>query len=474
LTAAKLVATFRDVAAMDHLVRRIDSSRPLLALALAVAILPGTAACAPGSSGAVESRPNILLITVDTLRADHMSSDGYARPTSPFVDSLAKEGVRFERAYSSSSWTTPSVVSMLTSTYQNRHGMGARLRGVPKMWSRIPEELPSLAESLQQHGYRTFGLVANTNLSAERGFDRGFDRFECLGMADLDVVDRTITPWLGEIGGRESPWFLWLHMLDPHGPYRARKPWIESFETEYSRYGWLDNMASETFAKRAPKMQPRQLQAIRAVYDSEIRAADEFLRRLFDRLEGARDAFVLFTSDHGEEFLEHGGTLHGRALFEESIRIPFIVRLPDRRLAGTVVQQAVSLVDVLPTILGAAGVEPDEPTAGINLIGPQGISVPRERVIVAELLRGVPERATTDGRWKLISRAERTELYDLREDPGEKINLAQKHPERVEKFKTVLAAFERQNRPTSATPEEIEITPEELEALRALGYVGAD
>ena len=446
----------------------------LLTLVLTAAVLPGAAACAGKPSGTVELRPNILLISVDTLRADHLSSDGYDRPTSPFVDGLAKQGVRFERAYATSSWTTPSVVSMLSSTYQNRHRMGARLRGVPKLWSRIPEELPNLAESLRRHGYRTFGLAANTNLSAERGFDRGFDRFECLGMVDLDVVDRAITPWLDEIGHGEGAWFLWLHMLDPHGPYRARKPWIESFDSESSSYGWLDNMASETLSKLAPRMPPRQLDVIRALYDSEIRATDEFLRRLFDRLEGAHDAFVLFTSDHGEEFLEHGGTSHGRALFEESIRIPFIVRLPGRRLAGTVGQQAVSLVDVLPTILGAAGIVPDERTAGINLLGAKGISVPPKRTVVAELLRGAPERATTDGRWKVIIKEERTELYDLKKDPGEQTNLSQIHPKRVEKSRVFLAAFERQNPPATTTPEEIEITPEELEALRALGYVGTD
>ncbi len=466
-------ARFRQVF-MDHPVRRIGSSRPLLAVILAVAAVSVAGGCRPEPSGAAESRPNILLISIDTLRADHMSSDGYDRPTSPFVDSLAKEGVRFEHAYATASWTTPSVVSMLTSTYQTRHRMGARLRGVPKVWTRIPEELPNLAESLRRHGYRTFGLVANTNLSAERGFDRGFDRFENLGMADLDAVDRTITPWLDEIGRGEGPWFLWLHMLDPHGPYTAREPWVESFDAEYARYRWLDSMATEVFAQRAPKMQPRQLDVMRALYDSEIRATDEFLRRLFDGLPGAQDAFVLFTSDHGEEFLEHGGTLHGRVLFEESIRIPFIVRLPDRRLAGTVVQQAVSLVDVLPTILGAAGVEPDARTAGINLIGPQGISLPGERMVVAELLRGVPERAVTDGRWKVIFSERPTELYDLREDPGEQTNLAQSQPERVEEFRTVVAAFERQNRPTAATPEQVEITPQELEALRALGYVGSE
>jgi len=448
--------------------------RSLLTLVFTASVVWGTSACAAKSSGGAESRPNILLISVDTLRASHLSSNGYARPTSPFIDSLAEQGVRFERAYATSSWTTPSVVSMLSSTYQNRHGMGARMLGVPAVWSRIPQELPNLAESLKRRGYRTFGLVANTNLSAERGFDRGFDRFECLGMVDLDDVERTLTPWLDEIGRGPGPWFLWLHMLDPHAPYRARRPWIESFDDEFSNYGWLDSLASETFSKLAPRMQPRQLDVIRAVYDSEIRDTDEFLRRLFDRLEGAHGAFVLFTSDHGEEFLEHGGTLHGRTLFEESIRIPFIVRLPDRRLAGTVVEQAVSLVDVLPTILGAAGVEPDERAAGVNLIGRRGVSVPLGRTVVAELLRGVPERAAIDGRWKFISKGERTELYDLEQDPGETTNLASADPQRVKKFRAALIAFEQKNSPVTATSEKIEITPEQLEALRALGYVGDD
>jgi arylsulfatase A-like enzyme len=139
-----------------------------------------------------------------------------------------------------------------------------------------------------------------------------------------------------------------------------------------------------------------------------------------------------------------------------------------------VVSQAVSLIDVLPTILGAAGVEPDERAAGVNLIGPRGVSVPRGRMVVAELLRGVPERAAIDGRWKFISKDARTELYDLREDPDEQTNLAQKDPKRVEQFRAALADFERQHPPVTADPEQVEITPEELEALRALGYVAPE
>jgi arylsulfatase A-like enzyme len=445
-----------------------------LALATAATIL---LAAGPGCAPPPDPKPNILLISIDTLRADHLATYGYDRPTSPFVDSLAAQGIRFDRAYATSSWTTPSVVSMITSSYPTRHRMGGRIRGVPRVWSRIPDGLPNLAEALRLRGYRTFGLVANTNLAADRGFDRGFDRFECLGTADLDRVDEAIAPWLDEIGRGEGPWFFWLHMLDPHGPYNGRTPWIESFEPAHASHAWLDGMTSERLVKYADRFSERHMDVVRALYDSEIRDMDEFLRSLFDRMPGAEDAFVLFTADHGEEFLDHGGMLHGRTLFDEQVRIPFIVRLPEGRFAGTVVDDAVSLVDVLPTIIGAAGGEPAEGAAGIDLIGPDGPSVPDGRVVVAELLRGVPERATIDGRWKFISKPgspDRLELYDLNGDPSERANLAGDLTDRVAHFQELLAAFERAHTPVTEELEQTDITPEQLEALRALGYVAPE
>lgn len=443
-------------------------------MAAATVLLAARPGCAPPPPA---PKPNILLISIDTLRADHLATYGYPRATSPFIDGLAAEGIRFDRAYATSSWTTPSVVSMITSSYPTRHRMGGRFRGVPRVWNRIPEGLPNVAETLRLHGYRTFGLAANTNLAADRGFDRGFDRYECLGTADLDRVDEAIAPWLDEIGRGEGPWFFWLHMLDPHGPYNGRTPWIEDFEPAYASYAWLDGMTSERLVKYADRFSEQQMDVVRALYDSEIRDMDDFLRGLFDRLPGAEDAFVLFTSDHGEEFLDHGGMLHGRTLFDELVRIPFIVRLPERRFAGTVVEEAVSLVDVLPTIIGAAGAEPDRGAAGIDLIGPDGPSIPDGRVVVAELLRGDPERATIDGRWKLITQAgrpDRLELYDLSGDPSESANLAGDHTERVAYFQDFLTAFEQAHAPAAEPLEQTDITPEQLEALRALGYVAPE
>lgn len=445
-------------------------------LGLAAAVLLAIAARPGCESRPPAGPPDILLISVDTLRADHLSSSGYARPTSPFLDGLAAEGIRFEHAYATSSWTTPSVVSMLTSAYPSRHRMGGRFSGVPRVWSRIPEALPTLAESLRSLGYRTYGLAANVNLAAERGFDRGFDRYRCLGTADLDVVGRALGPWLEEIGRGEGPWFFWLHMLDPHGPYNGRRPWIESFEPELEEHSWLDGMPSERIVRFAERFNERQMDAVRALYDSEIRATDEFLRDLFERLPGADDAFVLFTSDHGEEFLEHGGMLHGRTLFDESVRIPLIVRLPDRRFAGAVSSGVVSLVDVVPTILAAAGAGPRDDAAGIDLVGDEGPAVPADRVVVTELLRGDPERAVREGRWKLIagsSRPELARLYDLEEDPGEQTDVAGRFPDRVARLHEILADFERTHRPVEL-PAPTELTPEQIEALRALGYVGSD
>ena len=449
----------------------IRACRQLALAAAATVLLAARPGCAPLPP---DPKPNILLISIDTLRADHLATYGYARPTSPFIDSLAAQGVRFDRAYATSSWTTPSVVSMITSSYPTRHRMGGRFRGVPRVWSRIPEGLPNLAEALRLHGYRTFGLVANTNLAADRGFDRGFDRYECLGTADLDRVDAAIAPWLDEIGRGEGPWFFWLHMLDPHGPYNGRTPWIESFEPSYASHAWLDGMTTERLVKYASRFSAQHMDVVRALYDSEIRDMDDFLHGLFDRLPGAQDAFVLFTSDHGEEFLDHGGMLHGRTLFDELVRIPFIVRLPEQRFAGTVVDEAVSLVDVLPTIIGAAGAAPENGAAGIDLIGPDGPSIPDGRVVVAELLRGDPERATIDGRWKFIiktGRPDGLELYDLSADPSESTNLAGDLTDRVAHFQDILVAFEQAHAPVTAPLEQTDITPEQLEALRALGYV---
>jgi len=447
-------------------------NRAAQAFAFAAALTAAGATHGAPAPEAKPAKPNILLLSVDTLRADRLSLYGNEHPTSPFIAELAGEGLRFEHAYATSSWTVPSVVSMLTGVY--RHGMGQRLAGSDRSWSVIPESLPTLAQVLQAAGYRTFGLTANLNVPAERGFDRGFDRFLCIGSRDSDEVEVALGPWLKDIASAE-PWFVWVHLFDPHGPYRSRQPWAAQFDPEVERYEWLDGFRTETWASRAKHFPTPIIKAALALYDSEIRYADEYVRRLFEALPAARKAFVLFTSDHGEEFLEHGGTLHGGALYEESIRIPLVVRFPDRRLAGTVVHEAVSLVDVMPTVAGIAGAESVPPTDGIRLFGPDGVAVPGDRVVFSELLRGArgSVRAMVDGRWKLIASDGRgdPQLFDLQQDPGEQVDLADSHPEVLARFAGALADFEKIHLEPADDLEQAPVTPETIEQLKALGYV---
>jgi len=451
----------------------------LLLLAASAGALPGcSTSTAPGPlprAGQPAPRPNLFLISVDTLRADHLSSYGYGRPTSPFVDGLARGGIRFANAYAPSSWTVPSMVSMVTGAYQSRHGTGGRAGRGGAAIAVIPAELPLLAELLQRAGYRTYGLTANINVPVEAGFARGFDRFECLGSVDLETVERAIDPWLAQIGGGGEPWFFWLHLFDPHGPYRAKRPWIDEFAPGWGRFRWLDGLAPEQFARRARTLPRPALEAAIAMYDSDIRATDEFLRRVFARFPAAHEALTLFTSDHGEEFLEHGLTLHGGDLYNEQIRVPFVLRLPGGRGAGTVVEGAVSLVDVLPTLLGAAGIAPPAGLPGLDLQAPGALDVPRDRVVWSELLRGPKLRASCDARWKMLTDSRdpgADQLFDLVADPGERTNLVAGQPAQAARRRGLVAAFDRDNVPTSAPPGRIEMTPEQIEKLKALGYVG--
>jgi len=451
-------------------------SRVAIATLLAVALV-STACDGPPSSttepAPTPAPPDVFLISIDTLRPDHVSAYGHERKTTPFIDGLAEQGVLFTRAYSTTSWTAPALVSMLTSSYPSRHGVGQGVHGPRGRWEVIPEELPSLPELFREHGYRTYGLTANFGLPAERGFARGFDRYECVGAVDLEQVRLAAAPWLAELHeGR--PWLFWLHLFDPHAPYLAREQWLNSVEPLPSgRFEELDGLAANRLPTVARDLDDERLNYLRALYDSEIRAVDEYLREIFDAVPRAREALVVFVADHGEEFLEHGGMLHGKTLFEESIRVPLIVRLPDGRLAGTVHDGPVSIVDILPTIAESAGIPLPPGLAGVSLFGPQGLRDPEPRSVVAELLRGAGIRAWVGKRWKYVAEAGNPstgQLFDLEHDPGEIRDLAGDEPERAGRLGRELADFAGRN-VQSAVPEETEMTPEQAEALRTLGYV---
>jgi arylsulfatase A-like enzyme/peptidoglycan/LPS O-acetylase OafA/YrhL len=418
------------------------------------------------------SRPNIVLISIDTLRSDHVSGLGYGRPTTPVLDALARDGTIFTRAYSTASWTAPAIVSLLTGRYPLEHGITRGRGGGRNVFAQspLPGALPYLPRLLRTAGYRTLGLTANGHLARELAFDQGFDRYECIGFGDGAEIEAKITAWTPDRPGRR-PTFIWLHFLDPHLPYRAQGPWIREAWPEPPSDDEALAGATSGVALHGLGVSGLRLDYLRALYDSEIQRVDAIIGRVLARIDDPRHTLVVVTADHGEEFLEHGDFGHGHSLYEEVIRVPLIIRQPEARMAGLVIDTPVSLIDVAPTILSVAGLE-TESFSGHDLANPAG--PPTERTLFASNDRIVPMRAAIRGNEKLIvlPKADgRDERFDLRADPREQ-SPATTSLRTDDSLLEALRTHESQSRlrrPVIAPPAIVSKSDEE--AMRALGYL---
>ena len=264
--------------------------------------------------GLAEGR-NVVVIVIDTLRADHLPFYGFERDTAPYLTSLADRGVVFERAWSTSSWTAPATASLFTSTHPNEHGvtMGLKvyrtLEGehVGLELNRIPESLDTLPTVMKSLGYRTFGVADNPNIGSFMGFDRGFDEFVNLPKDTRerygDKLNEVVTGWKDELLAGE-PYFLYLHYIEPHSPYRRHDEYLEQ-----------------------PDVVPEDEMMDLDAYASEIRYADERIRELGEMLSWDDNTLIVFASDHGQAFDEHGHKGHGFYLYNELTQIPLFVHL---------------------------------------------------------------------------------------------------------------------------------------------------
>ena len=305
-----------------------------------------------GLSATETPRPNVLIYLMDALRPDHLGCYGYHRDTSPTIDQLAQEAVRFTDGIAQSSWTRPSVASLLTSTYPSFHGANNE-------WDVLRTNLPSLSAALKRKGYQTHCFMSNANCTPVWGFGGDFARFVdtgCFGIENVndglavDAVLHTLDTMAGE------PWFFYVHVMGPHGPYTPPPPYDTKFTPE--REGRT--------AEEAKLLQDM------ALYDGSIAYSDAQFARLLERLR-SRDVYdntlIVFLSDHGEQFMEHGETEHGKSLFDEEIRVPLLMRMPKGACAGSVRLGLVELVDVAPTILDIVGAEPETGFSGQSLLG---------------------------------------------------------------------------------------------------------
>ena len=374
--------------------------------------------------------PLAVVYLVDTLRADHTGVYGYARNTTPELDAFARDAVVFDAAVVHASWTKPSVASILTSRLPGQH------RAVQLRDPLDPSNV-TIAERLRERGWTTGAAIANSVIyGAESTFDRGFDVFAGLHGEDdrpskLVGADVVVDSALAFLRSRRGlPTFLYVHTMDPHVPYEPPAPFDRMFEP----FPTPEHPARDP---RTDYKEPLDRERMIGQYDGDIAFGDREFGRFVRELKAAglyEDALLVFLSDHGEEFLDHGRWLHGRSLFDELIRVPLVVKLPGNRGAGTRVAGQVQGLDVVPTVLEAAGLPIPADLGGQPLQRMLKAGTPPRPAIAEISHRGFVAHGVRTDADKYVRRfsPDDDELYfDLRQDPKEKTSLTAEKPERV-------------------------------------------
>jgi arylsulfatase A-like enzyme len=426
-------------------------------------------------------RPDIVLVTIDALRADHLSSYGFARLTSPAIDRFGSRAVVFSNAVAQAPYTKASVASLMSGLYPSSHRTITATVPFPEAMTGHPTTAPvttdvlsssitTLAEGLKAAGYRTLGFTANPFLIAPFGFGQGFDEFEFFPGGDFapgrQLVDRALRE-VQESG--PGPIFLWVHLMEPHSPYVPPLWTRGTFPLAGAERKVPAGIAIPSWLVPGS---PRDLRRYTAAYDEEIAAADIAVDVLLRELGDLREmdhAVVVLTADHGEQFLDHGGWEHSDTLYDELIRVPLIVRAP--QIPSGVINSQVQIVDLYPTLLQFAGANVPPGAAGRSLI-PVLHRADGSRPAFSEI-SGV-EYAVRDDGWKLMVWPDgRQALFNLRDDPREQHDLAAGQAARVRRMRPMidryLAAAIARGRGVSG--ERAPIDPRILERLRALGYV---
>ena len=425
-------------------------------MVLSLLVASGVQAAGPrAAKSSSNSPPSVLLVTIDTLRADHVGCYGYKRVATPALDGLAATGVRFEHAYAQAPITLPSHAVILTGTYP----MFNRVRDFTS--AGLPDDIPTLAEILHRHGYATAAFVSSFALSSMWGLNRGFELYDddlgvsTRGRKDLMLVerrgDRTVDRLLDWLGSpARTPFFVWLHLYDPHSPYRPPEP----YRRQYASHP----------------------------YDGEIAFDDAQLGRVFARLRALNlydNTLIVVLSDHGESLGEHGEGEHGFFIYNATLRIPLITKFPQAGPAGRVIAQPVATVDLAPTIAQVCRISPEQTRSfqGRSLLGTLG-TPPSEQSAAVYAESYYPRdsfgwhelRAVLTAQNAYID-APRPELYDLAHDPAETVNLIAKNPSLAAALREHLADFETRFTGGEVSAQGSRLDPETLEKLKSLGYL---
>jgi arylsulfatase A-like enzyme len=465
----------------------------------------------PATAQTTGDRPQaVILIMTDTLRADRLDAYGNPRATAPALARLAREGALFRDAHSQGTWTKVAAPVLLTSLYP-------RTLGVLDFPDRVPSAAVTLAEAYRQGGYTTVGLSSAPFTGTFSNMHQGYEQlYESPLTLESSKTARPITdlllPWLDE--HRDEPFFAFVHYFDPHAPYRPDPP----FDRLWGEPTWAaehaQNNLKALYAIQDPERQidgqvmPSEFKAAGVDlgtfrkreltwYDGSVREMDTELERLMERLRELgldQRTLLVFTSDHGEEFFEHGLEGHGQSAYQELTHVPLIVRYPGVVPSGRTVDETVGLVDVMPTMLALSRLPVPEQVQGQSLApllkataGP-GTWKPRpvftDRPAAPHFASPAPRASETlsvihEG-WKLVWNRKRPagapelELYDHRRDPGDLRNVAAQHPDVVQRLSRLIAGWEQDSLRKRLPSDEMagrDLRPEERERLRALGYI---
>ncbi len=476
-----------------------------LCLGLCVSVCSFSDVTTPQSYGNTEStegtkqsyRPNVLLIGIEVIRADHVSRLGYFRNTTPTLDKLAHEGVIFSRAIATSSWTLPTNMSVFTSLYPSVHKVTDNKRTLPK-------RITTLAQVLKKNGYLTAAFVTSPVLDGGNGFSRGFDLYDDFsakldlavgllgneatnqdmftGARTCEVLNRTATAWLQK--NHKKPFFMFLFYFDSHYPYTPPPPFDTTFDPDY--VGPIEPATLPGNQRKMPRPAPRDLEHLIALYDGGIQYTDEYISKLLDALRkyGILDnTLVIVFADHGEAFYEHDKVGHGEMLYNEVIHIPLILRWPHAIPPSRQIDALVSQVDIMPTVLDYLNVEHDGFMQGRSLKALiEGHKAEIHDAVFAELSARKEDSycAVVSGGRKFILDLStgRKELFDLTSDPEEQVNLYKEQslssPMLLESKLTRWRV--RNDRlfnilSGSETLPQVELDEDKLRQLRGLGYI---
>jgi arylsulfatase A-like enzyme len=482
-------------------------------------------AAPPSASG----QPNIVLVTIDALRADHLGVYGYAQARTPNIDAFAAQGVVFEQATSQAPWTFPSFASLFTSMYPSELNISIGNKHISEMYKeRVDDARATLAEVLQASGYHTQAIVTNPWLKPEFGFAQGFEGYlsvdephvyhlELLHNLTVVQIARKIPPlyeklsaaytWItgnpGELQAwdvradrvtqeaiawlrseHSTPFFLWVHYIDPHYPFDPPQDYRPSpAGVTPERLDYLSSYNEEEIYTGRARLRPEDKAAMVALYDGEIAYTDYYVGRLLGEIDalGLRDnSIVVLSADHGDEFWDHGGYQHGHSLYSELIHVPLIIRGPGVLSEPRHIEAGVQQLDLMPTLLDFIGRQPPAEAQGRSLLpllsaaGP--VADPDPYRFAEGLFLGEEQKTIRDNGYTLIYRpfSNTFELYDLAQDPGEQYNLAASNPAMVESLYKdlkdwLLAARERGAAlPRANTQDQVDAGA--IERLRSGGY----